>query len=647
MIKGIYCLFASILFSIGMAASSAPQGWQDLGKISIPKDFEIDTEEDSDVLPPGDYTISLYGNQLGLAYRDKKSGFEIGYRIPSETEKTKEDPRPPKVDVSLIQVDGTDHVRISVFSGTQMYTSLLRCASNGKPKSLSAESRATLDPQIISELDVLKQSLELLDKFSGTIWPNWTGYNSLEFSITFPNRTKLVFTNKERLPANYRQMDITMPGGKKVFINRSREIPGRIGSITNLTGHGGAGGVSLAIRGLMDSLNGSAPTALGGPSQSSNLQSRKMADDAARFERMMLYVHEAFHGMQNLRILTAETKGLGRNRGIPDRNYSPTLDFSLYSEIEGEALIKALNESSDDKSLGYFKDFLVAREVKLKELPAGAAYFDSINTMIEGTATYSAIKMALLIQGAGLDKKSAGEPGPIPAALTRTGDYLEKEMKNAINRLKGDTFDVIRKHYIYGAYWCLLLDRFYPSWKQGLFEGFRSLDDVTADFVKMPEAEKAAIRDRLQKDFEFEKIKARHALVVQARDEAIASISNRKGKIYIIDVKHAQSGFNINPRQFILHNGVQIYPRGLVELVFGSLRLKSEETPMRLIISERLLEWIDTDAKPGEKGYDLKYRAQEGDLYKHVTVTTKGFSMTAGAVKIADDGDTVKISIWD
>ncbi len=68
---------------------------------------------------------------------------------------------------------------------------------------------------------------------------------------------------------------------------------------------------------------------------------------------------------------------------------------------------------------------------------------------------------------------------------------------------------------------------------------------------------------------------------------------------------------------------------------------------MRLIMNENLLEWIDTHAKPGEKGYSFKYKSQEGSLYKDVSLTTKGFSMTAKAIKIAEDGETVKISIWD
>jgi hypothetical protein len=68
---------------------------------------------------------------------------------------------------------------------------------------------------------------------------------------------------------------------------------------------------------------------------------------------------------------------------------------------------------------------------------------------------------------------------------------------------------------------------------------------------------------------------------------------------------------------------------------------------MRLIQMENMLEWIDTDAKPGVKGYKLQYKSREGSFYKNVTLKTKGFSMSAKAIKIDEDGEAVNISIWD
>lgn len=647
--KGFLRLFGVVLFVVGILVSAfpAPQGSVELGKIAIPKDFELDTSTDTDILSQGEYRLSLYDGNLGLSFRNKKDGLEYGFGLPTEAEKTREDIRPPKIDVSIIKEAGVDHIRIRAFSGLKMYTSLLRCASEETPEMLSAESLASLDPQIIAESDTLKETFVLLDRYAATIWPNWTEYKGLEFSVVFPNRTKLLVTAKERMPALFKQMDIVMPGGKRVFVNRSREIAGRLGPITGWHANGGGPTVNAALTGMIAPQKQEAVN-LNSPSPSPDAKAGKSAEDVSRFSRMMTYVHEAFHCMQRWRIVQAELKGLGKNPGMPNRDFVATPDFSLHSEIEGEALLKAFSETNDAKALEYFKDFLVARDLKLKGMSAGAAASDSGNTLIEGSATYSGFKMAMLVQEAGLNRKAVGGRDPISAAFARTGDYLDKEMKSDMIGLRGDTFDIWKKPYLYGAYWCLLLDRFFPSWKQGLFENNRSLHEATADFLKMTDAEKAAIARRLKTDFEYEKIMVRHARVFKDRDDAIASIANRKGKTFLVDLKHAQRGFDINPRpNSFIYRSQQIFPRGLAGFVYGSLKLKSEETPMRFVMNENLLEWIDTDARMGEKGYDLKYKSQEGDLYKDVTLTNKGFSMTAKAIKIAEDGDTVKISIWD
>jgi hypothetical protein len=49
----------------------------------------------------------------------------------------------------------------------------------------------------------------------------------------------------------------------------------------------------------------------------------------------------------------------------------------------------------------------------------------------------------------------------------------------------------------------------------------------------------------------------------------------------------------------------------------------------------------------GDKGYDLKYEAQEGELFRNVSVTTKGFSFTAKAVRVLDDGKAVTFFVVD
>lgn len=140
---------------------------------------------------------------------------------------------------------------------------------------------------------------------------------------------------------------------------------------------------------------------------------------------------------------------------------------------------------------------------------------------------------------------------------------------------------------------------------------------------------------------------ARPQQAAKTEDEIVAEIKNRKGKLFQIDVTGASEGFDVNPRTLIIQDKVQFYPQGLIHVIFGSLKLMSKETPMLYRMSDYSLEWVDTEAKAGEKGYELKFESQEGDLYKGVTLTTSGFSMTAKAVKIEDKGDKVLISVKD
>jgi hypothetical protein len=143
---------------------------------------------------------------------------------------------------------------------------------------------------------------------------------------------------------------------------------------------------------------------------------------------------------------------------------------------------------------------------------------------------------------------------------------------------------------------------------------------------------------------------AKHGRVIKDRDDTVQMVTGRKGTKYLIDLRRAQRGFNIVPRsqeRVILYQGAQFFPHGLVKFVYGSLTLESQDTPMRLSYSPSALEWVDTEAKAGVKGYDLKYDEKAEDLYKNVTLTTKGFTMTAKAVRIVEEAGTVTISIID
>lgn len=639
-------------------ATPAPEGQQfvELGKITLPRDFELET----DILSRGEYLLVLDEDGLTLVYKTMHKGHEVEGTMSLPTEETEagDEAVQPKVEIVVVGEAGADHVLITVHKGRKIYKALLKCVVEGPNAVLSKEALTRIDPQVTVEVKVLEESIRLMDRFTGRIWPDWTEYKDLEFRLNFPNRAIVVVTAKTRMPSVFQRMPFDMPDGKHIYINRSAEIPGRINALMTCHGQGDFAGVNMWLMGEVDNGKpseggtmimtqakaGGVPKIEGQP-HPEDPKVLKAAEDEMRFSRMLVYVHECFHVMQARRHLEADIKGLAKPMGRWDPDFVATLNFSLYSELEGEALEKAVGEKDTARALEYFKDFFVARGLKLKEMTEGTVAIDVGRTTTEGTATYSNLRMAMLVRESGLDRKAAGKADPVSAGYEQTGNYIKKETGTAMAELKGESLDVTRKYYIYGGYWCFALDRLFPAWKSGVFENDRTLDDVTAELLKMTDAEKAVVAGRLEADFEYDMIRARHAAAIKERDDALAAVHDAKGKHYVIDVAKAGPGFDIFPRKLILYKRSQIYPLGLEKIVFGSLRLTSKETPM--MMEKRKIQWTDTEAKTGEKGYELKFKSREGDVYKDISLTTRGFSMTAGTVRLIEAGDTVTISILD
>ncbi len=502
-----------------------------------------------------------------------------------------------------------------------------------------------IDPEIETELKLLGEAHILLDKFAQKIWPGWNGYKTLDFTLIFPNRVVVMVTQNEKLPQRFKILPGKAVDGKTVYIDRTKELPGRIGSAMSIHGHGDIEGVTAVLMSPLEPI-GEKPESKPAPEENS-------LEDLAeymRLTRMLIYVHEAYHSLQAKLMVECQKAGLMKRQGEMDQDFDANLEYSVYADIEGKALLKAFKEKDKIKALEYFKDSWVAREIKQKAMPSGASAADTIRTRNEGTATYANLKMPLVIKGTGYRSQAAKDDKTISGAFKHIDEYIEREAISTLEATASRTLEVSQRLYIYGAFQCFLLDRFLPQWKKGFFENDRTLDEVIAEFLKLSKEDKQKITERLKTDFAFNEIRAKHSRVIKDRDDTVQLVMNRKGKKYLIDLKQAQRGFEINPRKqenVVLYKGEQFFPHGLTRFVFGSLNLVSEDTPMRLSFSPHHLEWVDAEAKEGEKGYELKYGEKVEDLYKNVTLTTKGFTMTAKAIKIVEDAETVKISIID
>jgi hypothetical protein len=628
-----------------MAFGAQQNPYVELGKVDVPKDLEWGIT----ILPKGEYQLGVFrGRRAGIVLATIKpdaAGMTFSWSVDAEVTDTKENYPQPKVDVGLVTEAGEEFVQMRVFMENKLYKGLWRCATEPIDPSKRAKEEGPIDPAIETELRLLREVHALLDRFAEKIWPGWDGYKTLDFILRFPNRDTVIVTQNQRLPVRFKILAGEAMTGKAIYIDRAKELQGRISPAMSIGGHGDISGVNANLMSPLE-------TAAGKPESKPAAEEQAAAslDKGMRLTRMMIYVHEAYHSLQAKLMLEASKAGLVKPRGEINRDFDANLEYGVYADLEGKALLRAYQEKNKGKALQYFKDALVARDMKHKAMPPGAAGADERTTQSEGTATYANLEMAMLIKESGYRREIPKDDEILSQAFGTLDDYVKKEGVGALEEVAGRTLETTQRPYLYGAFQCFLLDRFSPQWKKMFFEKDRTLDEVIAEFMPLSAEEKAGIAARLKSDSASKEIWAKHSRVIKDRDDTIQLVTGRKGTKYLIDLRRAQRGFEINPRDqehVILYQGAQFFPHGLVKFVYGSLNLESVDTPMRLSYAPHALEWVDTEAKAGEKGYELKYDGKAEDLYQNVTLKTRGFTMTAKAVKIVEDAGTVTISIID
>jgi hypothetical protein len=208
-----------------------------------------------------------------------------------------------------------------------------------------------LDDIYMIEIARLQETWNVLDQFAEKVWPGWDGYSDYPFMFEYPNMVKLLIGHPDP-PVEFKEVKGITLRGKKVYIDRSKEIPIKL--TPPFLGGGGPmpfgkpGGKSVRTVFIW-----SAPAEdRGGFYENMERDTSKYA--LASENQILINIHELFHCYQ-----VEFLKKMQR-----DVEYVPDLNFAEYSEIEGTALEKAFKETDYKKTVEYLKDFFVSREMK-------------------------------------------------------------------------------------------------------------------------------------------------------------------------------------------------------------------------------------------------------------------------------------------
>lgn len=496
-----------------------------------------------------------------------------------------------------------------------------------------AQSSPALPDYLQIELKRLEETWHILDLYAQQIWPGWTAYREVPFHFKYPNGVRMLVGHPDPMDG-YQPVPGLLVGGKQVHLNRQQEIP--LPMKLPLSSDGGGpiplGKVNHVLSVDLHSAESLPPE----PDAAGTRQGDPPPLWLPAEEQILTNIHELFHCFQQGKFQYR----YGNLRFNTDTNYA------LFSEIEGIALEKAFFEPDAATAKAYLLDFLAARFLKRQSMVELEQNQESEDDLGEGTAIYAeALVLNLMAKGYRPGISQMDDP-----SFRNFADH-KKLLAEKCRRLVQDrerTMEAKRHCYHFGAFQALLLSRFFPGWQEEAAGQGKFMDGLLASRLQAPAWQTEQARQRLEKSYPVTSIQARHQAVIQERDQALASLLARQGRVFIINFKPAREYLNIKGRGKQYQIGLMnIFPGGIEEIRLRDVLFTGQPSPV-LHDQYYYVKWVDTKAAAGEKGYSVTCTRQEGpDVYYGAVVTTAGFTLRAPKVKIRESAGRVKITILE
>ncbi len=480
------------------------------------------------------------------------------------------------------------------------------------------------------ELKRLEETWRLLDQGAEKVWPGWNGYRDVPFRFSYPNGVILLVGHPDP-PDGYDLVQGLEASGKKVYIDRRLEVPLPIKA--PLLGGGGPLPFGKTSRVETVDLRMRDATIKDPPEPG---QPAKEIPDALRVaseNQILINIHEIFHCFQR-KVYQYRYGNL---------RFNPDLEYALYADVESRALANAYAASDDSAAREYLKDFLVARSLKRKSMTELEQNQESEDELMEGTAVYAETRLLQLLKE-GYSPRLTVQDDPFFLGF-RDLDFFLSEKSDRLKESGLGSLEARGKCYAYGSFQALLLTRLFPGWQKDFFQKGRLLTDDITKALAIKEKEREDISARLEERYKISELRTKHATIGR-RDAAYASIQARQGRTYIVNFK--PTGDYVIPEGYgdsFRIGLMELFPDGIRQLKINEVLFAGQKTP---IMEDQLyyLKWVDTDWKPGEKGYELTFGRSGGpDIYYDAEVKTRGFTLKAPKIRLSDGARRVKITV--
>jgi hypothetical protein len=481
-----------------------------------------------------------------------------------------------------------------------------------------------LSGPVRTELDRLGEAYQILDQFAKDVWEGWDDYLNYPFLFTFQNGLRIL-AGHPAPPPEFVLYPALKVRGLSLYVDTTH-LNSLVVRQPLLCG----GGI------LFLGTYNDKPVTIVDMYFTSPSSVHKDDRDALKGESTILaFIHELMHCYQP-KIFKNQFGNLMIN---------PDLNFALFSDIEGQALLNAYEQSTLNGSLPFLKDFCIARSLKTKDLSRSEKYSNASDEFSEGEAVYSEFTVLTRIKkGFASSLSAAADPGydhfaDPDSLLNRYFDHLKKAA--------GNTLEVHEKAYWYGCFEALLLQRYFPGWQKEIEKG-AWLDQIIRRNVNVTAKDSLLSMQRFQNIYHLDKLKEKHGTVISGRNNTFQMFRERKGRSYILDFKPiSQVPASLVDKSVKEYNLglIHMYPDGIKELKFDSIYVSFKPVPVEM---DQLyfVKVVDVDSDKHGNPYTIKYRSKDDDgFFYNATITTPFFILKAPKISIRESGNRIKIII--
>lgn len=474
------------------------------------------------------------------------------------------------------------------------------------------------------ELSRLDEAYQILDQFAKDVWDGWDDYTNYPFLFTFQNGLRILVGHPAPPPEFVQYPDIKVRG-LSLYIDTTNLNDFVIKQPLQ------CGGGILTL----GSFNNK-PVTIVDMYFRSPISVQDDDPNAFKGENSIItFVHELMHCYQpkireyrygNLRI-------------------NPDLNFALFSDIEGQALLKAYEQSTLNESLPFLKDFCVARSLKTKDLSKLEKISNSSDEFAEGEAVYSEFTILNSIKK-GYKSSLSTDDDPYYNHFADIDSLLNKYIGHLKNSA-GNTLEVHEKTYWYGCFEALLLQRYFPGWQNEIEKG-AWLDQLIRKSVHITEKDSLLTIQRYQDIYHIDSLKSKHGAIISGRDNTYKMFQERKGRIYILDFKPISqflgSTVDKTVKKYVL-GLIYMYPDGIQEIKIDDISVSFKPVPIE-INQLYFLKVVDIDSDKHGKPYEMKYESKDNNgFFYNVTITTPLFTLKAPKISVRESSNRVKFII--